>query len=101
MVSTKMVKPKKIRKIDARNALSGLMKYQIKLHYREAEQFWIWVDWCCSTWHSPVEYRSMSICGTKLNKTQWSFRCPSDLRDNFELYLHSDEELGLFTLKWL
>lgn len=90
----------KIRKIDVRNPLHGMVKYQIKLHHTHAKKFWTWVEWCCETWHSPVEYRSMSVCAKELNKTHWSFRCPAELRDSFELYLRGDEELMLFQLRW-
>ena len=90
----------KIRKIDVRNAVHGMMTYQVKLHYREAEKFWLWFEWCCNTWHTPVEYRSVGLVAVKLNKTVWTYRVPTELNDYFELYLRGDEELSLFQLRW-
>ncbi len=90
----------KTRKIDSRNSLHGVMMYQIKLDYKEAEKFWICFEWCCNTWGTPVEYRSVAVCGEKLNKTIWTYRVPGEMYNSFEIYFRGDEELMLFQLRW-
>jgi len=93
----------RIRQIDSRNALYGLLKYQIRFNTKDKARYFSIMGWCHETWGWTIDYYNFNELTAEFNKNKWSWRC-TDTRSSLailELYLASDEELTLFNLRWI
>ena len=98
----------KIRKIDSRNRLHGIMEYQLRI---PLDMFLEVREWCWETWGGSVEYILYDkFKGKQQCNNAWCFdadisttKFPERNRDLYRtglVYLASDAELDLFFLKW-
>lgn len=89
------------RKIDYRNQLFGYMVYQIKCSF---PGFFDAREWCWEHFGAGVEYEHYHNLETYSGRvSRWAWDCSKYQGasiNNGKIYLASEEDMALFTLRW-
>lgn len=91
----------KIREIDGRNQLFGIMKYQAVI---SLPLFFSVREWCWETWGTGIEYEHFrNYFRTTGIGIPWSWDCSKFQGasiSNGKIYLKDDDQKALFMLTW-
>jgi hypothetical protein len=96
--------PAKVVKLDRRHGGYGHFAYRIELHEpfdSRIPKFVEWCHWCNETWGMGVQL-NLHLSHAKFTRNQsWSYKLEDIKYDTPLIYLKTNQELELFTLKWL
>lgn len=90
---------KSFRKIDRRNNLFGLYKYQVHPKRLRNGDYWAVRNWCEQRWGPDQSWQTSGVFTYQVSNPRWRVVYPGGRKTPI-IYLHGDGEATIFGLFW-